>query len=190
MGTRGFVSFVADGQTKTAYNHFDSYPEGLGEDVLLWLRAADLDAAKVRAQALRVVDDSTPPTDADIERLKPYCNPSVGGRTERPTWYQLLRETQGHPGAMLDAGAIEDASSFPADSLFAEWGYVVDFDAMTFEVYRGFQTSRHSEGRFADMPQRENDYFPVRLVKSWPLSDLPTDLAHHVDQVEGATDAA
>jgi hypothetical protein len=86
---------------------------------------------------------------------------------------------------MLAAGVIEDASKFPADSLFAEWGYVVDFDAMTFEVYRGFQGERHSEGRFADLPQsRDNGYFPVRLVKSWPLSDLPTDLTRHVDEVE------
>lgn len=174
MGTRGFVSFVADGQTKTAYNHFDSYPGGLGMDVLTWLRAVDPDAAKAKAAALRVVDGNTEPTDADIEQLGRYFNSNVGGRSERPTWYQLLRDTQGSPAAMLDAGAIEDASGFPADSLFAEWGYVADFDAMTFEVYEGFQTVKHSDGRFADLPPlRDSEYFPVRLVKSWPLTELP-----------------
>lgn len=38
MGTRGFVGFVIDGQEKIGYNHFDSYPDGLGVDVLSWLR--------------------------------------------------------------------------------------------------------------------------------------------------------
>jgi len=178
MGTRGFISFVADSQVKTAYNHHDSYPDYLGANVLEWLRSADLDAAKGKAQALRTIDDEAEPTDADVEQLKQYYNPRVGAPTERPTWYQLLRETQGNPGAMLDAGVIEDASEFPADSLFAEWGYVVDFDAMTFEVYRGFQKSPHFEGRFANMsPVRDSEYFPVRLVRSWSLSELPDSAA-------------
>lgn len=178
MGTRGFISFVADGQTKTGYNQFDAYPGGFGMDVLVWLRAVDPEAAKVRAQALRVVDDSAPPTDADIEQLKSYFDPRVGRQGEPPSWYQLLRGTQGDPAAILDAGAIEDASGFPADSLFAEWGYVIDFDAMAFEVYEGFQKAKHSDGRFADMPPvRDREYFPVRLAKSWPLSDLPDNAA-------------
>lgn len=176
MSTRGFVSFVADGQTKTAYNHYDSYPSGLGADVLSWLQSADLEGAKEKAQALRLVDDEAEPTEADIERLKPYYNPSVGERSERPTWYQLLHETQGNPGAMLAAGAIEDASRFPADSLFAEWGYVVDFDAKVFEVYVGFQSRSHGEGRFAAMPRVREGYAPVRLIKSWPLAELPPSL--------------
>jgi hypothetical protein len=40
MGTRGAVVLVADGQEKTVYNHYDSYPDGLGETVLKWVREA------------------------------------------------------------------------------------------------------------------------------------------------------
>lgn len=174
MSTRGFLSFAVDGEIKTAYNHHDSYPDWLGTNVLDWAHGVDIEAATEAARALRVVTDADEPTDDDIARLAPYTNTGVGGRGERPDWYQLLRETQGHPAAMLDAGAIEDASSFPTDSLFAEWGYVVDLDARALEVYVGFQRAPHGEGRFASPTPNDDDYYPVRLLKSWPLTELPT----------------
>jgi hypothetical protein len=179
MGTRGFVGFVVDGEIKIAYNHNDSYPSGVGSDVLSWLHEVteDVDAVREKARALRVVGQDDEPTDEDIARLTKFTNASVGARNDRPEWYQLLRETQGDLGAMLEAGVIEDASKFPADSLFAEWGYIVDFDENRFEVYRGFQTSPHTKGRFADMePYPYNvgsDYYPVALVASWALDGLP-----------------
>jgi hypothetical protein len=182
MSTRGFLGFVIDGQEKIAYNHSDSYPEHLGVNVLGWARfaATNLDKVRELAVALRVVSDNDQPTDKDIERLAQFHNPGVGDRTDRPTWYQLLRETQGSPAAVLQAGALEDASGFPADSLFAEWGYIVDLDAQTFEVYQGFQKERHDKGRFAsrpfdDKPSASGDtYYPVALTASWPLKDLPS----------------
>lgn len=179
MGTRGFVGFVADGTEKIGYNHSDSYPDGLGLTVLAWLRNIDGGAAADAAIRLKVVGRDDEPTDEDIERLKPYANFGVGERTERPSWYQLLRETQGQPELILEAGAIEDASQFPMDSLFAEWGYVVDFDANNFEVYRGFQRSAHELGRFASRSTGRvaaiDTYYPVALVATWPLDALPTD---------------
>lgn len=178
MSTRGFVGFVVDGIEKIAYNHSDSYPDGLGLDTLRWLSKAHIGGARRLAAALRVVEPDSKPTAEDIERLKGYANTRVGTQ-EIDDWYVLLRETQGNPAAMLDAGVIEDASGFPADSLFAEWGYVVDFDAKTFEVYEGFQKQQHDKGRFAGRSDaddsRRNGYWPVALVASWPLDALPTD---------------
>lgn len=178
MGTRGFIGFVSGGKEAVAYCHFDAYPSGLGLDMLGWLLTlgkTGLDQAALDAAALRAVTDSDEPTDEDIARLRRWTDLSVGGASERPTWYQLLRQTQGDAGAILEAGVIEDASDFPADSLFAEWGYVVDFDNSVFEVYEGFQKVPHSDGRFAGMtPSEGGEYFPVRLIRSWPLSGLPT----------------
>ncbi|MFF0183511.1 hypothetical protein [Streptomyces sp. NPDC005244] len=172
MSTRGFVSFAVAGETKTAYCHHEP-----GSGVLAWARTADMGAAATAARALRVVADGSEPTDEDFDRLRPFYNASVGGRSERPTWYQLLRETQGDPAAILAAGVIEDASYFPADSLFAEWGYVVDFDARTFEVYEGFQEEPHTVGRFAADKANPDGYYPVKLVASWPLTALPDNAA-------------
>ena len=69
--------------------------------------------------------------------------------------HRLLRGTQGKPGKILRAGYYEDAKEFPLDSLFCEWGYLVDLDAGTLEVYRGFQKSSPTEGRWAGRPTLE-----------------------------------
>jgi len=182
MGTRGFLGFTADGKTSIAYNHYDSYPSFLGCNVLGWLRTADLAQAKVAAAALRAVDDDTPPTDEELRCLHEYLDPGVGGPTPtgRISWYQLLRHTQGDPQAMLDAGLYEDASTFPIDSLFCEWGYLVDFDARILEVYKGFQKTPHAAGRFAflggeesNVSEEEDRYYPVRLIAFWDFDELP-----------------
>jgi hypothetical protein len=182
MSTRGFIGFVVDGTEKITYNHFDSYPSGLGTTVLDWLRKEHRGHVQRKAGELRVVAADSTPTAEDIERLRGYANLNVGEQTVE-SWYVLLRETQGNPAAILDAGVLIDGSSFPLDSVFAEYGYLVDLDSNTFEAYRGFQKEEHDKGRFADrepfVPEWRKDqpveYWPCALVASWPLDALPTD---------------
>lgn len=204
MGTRGFITFVVDGVEKTAYQQFDSYPAGLGLTVLEWLRdEVHLNNPTNRtrlwraAHDLRVVEGAerltkaTPVTPADVERLAEWTDLNVdqGRRVvesgeKLPTWYQLLRGTQGLPGEILRAGVVENAAKFPRDSLFAEWGYVIDLDDNDLEVYQGFQEEPHSVGRFAargpvnDEPafqHRSSVYYPCKRVAAWPLDELPTN---------------
>ncbi|WP_435109785.1 hypothetical protein [Nocardiopsis synnemataformans] len=176
MGTRGSLTFVVNGDEKTAYNQWDSYPDGIGVGVLRWLRDADLPEARRQARELRVVDPSSEPTPEDIERFKDIANLNVGER-ELTDWYVLLRETQGAPGAILRAGVIEDARDFPCDSLFCEWGYVIDFDGNALEVYEGFQSEPHDRGRFAKRSSLADrpEYYPIALAASWPMDNLPSD---------------
>lgn len=185
MGTRGFLGFVIDGTEKIAYNHSDSYPEGLGNKVLAWVRAnhhelacATHQAIVERARQLLVVDPRSTPTPADVEALAEFTDLGVGERGTRPTWYQLLRRTQGDLGAILRAGVIEDASEFPLDSLFAKHGYLVDLDTSAFVAYRGFRREPHDRGRFAGRAGGGNPgYYPVAEVARWTIEamvPLPT----------------
>lgn len=178
MGTRGFVGFVVDKTEKIAYNHWDSYPGGLGVDVLAWLRGVDRDGAAEQVRNLRLVEAGSVPTPEDVERYAKWADLSVS-RQSTDDWYCLLRKTQGDPAAMLEAGVIEDAGNFPACSLFAEWGYVADFDQGVFEVYEGFQKEPHDQGRFAHLAG-EDGYQPVKLVASWPLDDLPDEAGFYL----------
>lgn len=184
MGTRGFIGFVINGQEKITYNHWDSYPAGLGADVLSFLHNSDLDVVRQQAADLRVVGPDSNPTEEDVERLKGYADTGVStGKLQE--WYVLLRQTQGNPALILEAGVIEDASEFPLDSLFAEWGYIIDFDANVFEVYKGFQHGPHDKGRFASRTFSDDErelsrnhstgdrYYPCALVGSFPLDLLP-----------------
>jgi len=194
LGTRGFIGFIIDGTEKIAYNHWDSYPSGAGADVLWWLSTTDLTEARELAGALRVVDSNSTPTAEDVERLRQFANLNVG-RQSVDDWYVLLRETQGNPAAMLQAGVIEDGSLFPSDSLMAEWGYIVDFDAGVFEVYRGFQKAPHDKGRFAARePYKPKhrpvvEYWPCALVVSWPLDGLPSE-KDFIDAVDPSEEEA
>lgn len=184
MGTRGFLGFVGNGKSVITYNHYDSYPSHLGVNVLAWLcQVDDFELVKVLIESMREVDDNrNPPTRAQMEGLKDFSDLGVMGNIEvQPNWYQVLRNTQGDPEAILTAGFYEDASKFPLDSVFCEWGYLIDTDAGVLEVYRGFQHEPHHEGRFAQLkaPERPNagigKYYPVKLIASFPLGDLPSD---------------
>jgi len=205
MGTRGFITFVAPdlrepkGEVeKTTYQQFDSYPEGVGLRVLEFLRdevGPSNPTNRLRLGRaitdLRVVHDypeekRTPVTSSDAKRLAAYANFNVDAydennqKRDQPSWYQLLRETQGDPGAIIACGYLLDASDFPRDSLFAEWGYVIDLSGDAFEVYAGFQEKPHTAGRFADRgpwkpEHRIQTYYPVKLVSSYSLAALPTN---------------
>jgi len=183
MGTRGFMGLVIDGQQKIGYMHWDSYPSGVGVDVLETLRALLLvdsgDNVAKLARGLKVVKQDTPPTAEEKHVLADYADRNVSTK-ELDEWYVLLRKTHGNLGDTLKAGYIEDASDFPYDSLYAEWGYLVDFDTKTFEAYEGFQTKPHTLGRFAtgNGPDRTkslgHNYYPCKLVGMWSFDALPT----------------
>lgn len=171
MGTRGFMGIVVDGELKGSYNHFDSYPTCLGENVVRDIRAMTLEEMRGKARGLKVVQESGAPTSEEIATLCGYANEGVSSG-DPEEWYVLLHDLQGELAKTLEAGYILDGTRFPADSLFCEWGYVVDLDAETLEVYRGFQKERPATGRFRDMP-KDGDYFPIALVATFKLDDIP-----------------
>lgn len=192
MGTRGFIGIVIDGDVKISYNHWDSYPSGLGLSVLGWVTAnrhalargtdRDVSGGPVDlARKLQVMPGDSVPTCAQMEQLVRFADLGVSDQSASD-WYCLLRKCQGDVAATLEAGVIVDASDFPADSLFAEWGYVIDMDdpsGACLEAYRGFQRAPHNLGRFhaaplTDAPHRTDPYYPVALCGAWSLSALPT----------------
>ena len=178
MGTRGFVGFVIDGVEKISYNQYDSYPAGLGSEVLEWCARGVDEQVVAAVRALRVVDGKLAPTDAEIEKLIAYANLNVSERS-LTDWYALLRETQGDLSRILEAGVLVDASDFALDSLFCEWGYLVNVDDGTLEAYKGFQTVPHARGRFAGRVHPSPNsglsaaYQPVALLNAWDLDALP-----------------
>lgn len=198
MGTRGFVGFHIGGSPKVTYNHFDSYPSGLGLEVLAWARKVEENrlwgtVRHAAADLTLVKDDDQPPLEA-IEALKDrYGDPTVGAQgmanTVIRTWYQLLRGAQGDLDAILECGYMIDSSEFPLDGLFCEWGYLVNLDGDgSFEVYKGFETAEHDRGVWGTggtgrpqgwQPEKldytSTIYYPVARVASWPLFNLPDD---------------
>jgi hypothetical protein len=152
MGTRGAWSVRIDGTTKTQYVHWDSYPSGLGADILGWLRQTDRDKLAEQARALRVVDSDTTPTADETERYWEYVKHSYkpGGQDfgEQPDWYDLLYDTHADPALTLNVGVVEDGSHYGG----VLYEYVIDLDT----------------GRFSASYELGASY-------SWSLDALPSD---------------
>lgn len=180
MGTRGIMGVRINGQDKLTYNHFDSYPSGLGNDMvkdIQKLLKESVSAFKAQAIALRMVDESSKPTADDVAKLRKFADEDVSSGSINE-WYVLLRNLQGKLADMLFAGVAIDSHEFVKDSLFCEWGYIANLDDQTFEVYQGFQKAPHTAGRYAALPVQQESkassdiYYPIALVAAIPFAEL------------------
>ena len=179
MGTRGSFGIVVNGELKIGYNQFDSYPEGWGIDTLRWLRRTiedgQEDKVKAEAATVKVVNEDIPPTEEDIGKLSLYTDLQYSSRST-DDWYCLTHKSQGSIEKMIDCGYILDASTFPLDSLYCEWAYMVDFDNRQFEVYEGWNLGKASKGRWANLPyNKTTGYGAVDLKAIYHFDSLPTD---------------
>lgn len=187
MGTRGTTAVIKDGEFKIAqYGQWDHYITGQGMTALNFLNGEG------NVEALRkAVDEVTYPTKEDIAAaLK-----SVGSEDGWVTMEQGNAFDKIYPALSRNHGAkilnmvanegvreIQKDETFPMDSLFCEGAYVVDLDNNVFEVYTGFQTTK-AKGRFVESVTEANKdgYWPVTLLGSFPLDDLPSEFTEEYD---------
>lgn len=176
MSTRAVLGFAVDGEEKIGYNAVNSYPAGLGEEILAWLHAVDIDEVKAKAKNLRVITEDTTPTLEQISKYKSYATSRITGGS-LSEWYVLLRELQGNLEETLEVGLILDGTDAIEDS---HYGYVVDFDVNAFEVY-GIS---HEPNRYGRFPRRKlhgigetKFIYPMSLLATYPLDNLPQNLS-------------
>lgn len=181
MGTRGAIGWRKDGVEKIAYNHFDSYPEELGVDMLKYA-CRPVEALTADFNDTEMIDDEVPPTDEQIERCHEHESVNLDVSEGKDTdWYCLLRDVQGKLQETAEVGFMIDYSAFLEDSLFCEWAYIVNLDTKKLEVYRGFQKGKPGEGRYAELicaysqeTYKEGEkYYGVGLLKEYDLAALP-----------------
>jgi hypothetical protein len=173
MGTRHLVGFTVDGETKAMYGQFDGYPGFVGLKVLSFCKGLGGSLGEVadKVRALRVVEESDEPSSDEAKKLSEFSNDSVSSGND---WYATLRNCQGDPQMILDAGYILNSFPFGYDGLFCEWAYVVDLDFQTLDVYRGFFRDRSPlNGLWDDGPVSPDGYLPVQKIASYSLKDLP-----------------
>lgn len=198
MGTRGCFGVHIDDQDKLTYNHFDSYPEGLGQTLIdqtrQMLDGMGVDGMRKLARELQPINGKREPTAEEIEKLKPYTDLTVSDQSTSD-WYCLTRNLQGDLMSILDVGLYHHDNDFIKDSLFCEFAYIVNLDSEVFEVYVGFQDGVHNMGRFANLTLDEDEkkrqieihnhfYSPCALVATYPLSSLPKSIELPKDEIE------
>lgn len=177
MGTRGLIGIRVGGQFHGTYNHFDSYPEGLGEEVADFaanLNPAALETFRGRAQALTWVDAKSTPTPEQIDRYKKFADEDVSSK-KLTEWYVLLRAAQGVDTlkGIADGSLAHliDNSEFVKDSVFCEYAYILDLDRAVLEFYKGFQREPQTGNPFG-VEKDKHGYFPVAKVGEKPFADL------------------
>jgi hypothetical protein len=187
MGTSGAVGFRIGGRNIIYYNHFDSYPEGLGKKVvefceyLMDMQSVDenyIDKVRDNVRKVKFVDNSIPPTPKQIKMYERFIDLRVSEQNLKD-WYCLLRKAQMAEGLYAMANGelqdIQDAANFIKDSLFCEYAYIIDLDNLTIELYKGFQHEPQEGNPFGTEPCRNGDYYPCRLAKVFPINEVPNN---------------
>ena len=142
MGTRGVYGFFRGNETFVAYNHFDSYPTGLGANLIEQFKhiseKLSYEEMAFNVGQIRFVYDGVPPTPEEIKKYEKFGDLTVNTR-KYDNWYNMLRNAQGEitPYLTGELDVMGDASWFLAESLWCEWAYIFNFDEKVFEVYRG-----------------------------------------------------
>ena len=197
MGTRGITIVILGGEPVVAqYGQWDHYPSGNGIVTLEFLQKGILD--KLR-EKLKVCHFITPEEQKGIDAFVKSIGSDNGWMTgEQAELYhkEYPYLTRDHGSHILELIAestdesimLHDQRDFVYDSLFCEYGYVIDLDKNTFEVYEGFNTKPMKKtDRFYKRKKKGCEYSSIVLKKSYDLNNLPTNeefLADLVPQEE------
>lgn len=136
MGTRGAFGFKEDGRLLLTYNHWDSYPMGLGMDIVKAINGWNPKDIRKIVRKIVLIDGNTPPTLEQKEHCKPWTDLTIGDETN-DSWQFLLRRAQGDILAWLEGGLrlMRDDATFIEDTVMCEFHYIIDLDDMMFRVY-------------------------------------------------------
>ena len=185
MGTRNLTMVISNGETKVAqYGQWDGYPSGNGAIVLDFLHTTNLEEFKKKLNKVIFVNGNK---EKEIQNwLK-----SIGSDNGWLTGEQSKLYHEKYPYLTRDNGAnilqmimdgeedeiwITDSTEFAGDSLFCEWAYLVDLDKNKLEVYEGFNKEPLVlEDRFFYLTDKDSEYYPIRMVKSYDLNNLPLE---------------
>lgn len=130
------------------YNHADSYPSGLGADIVTFVREhldteSKVDSFKNKVMGLEVVEQEGKPSAATYDYYARINAADRPGDYAKSDYYNLLRVYQGvNTLAGISSGELKhwiDSKGFIKDSLFCEYAYIMNLDRGVLEFYEGFQ---------------------------------------------------
>ena len=165
MSTSCLYGFKKDGKLKLAYNHSDSYPNGFGKQVVLFVRENTLEELNEICNKIKLVNRKELPNDNDIKEMIEkniyYKNNEVILNWEDIFWVN-------------DTFLYYYKKDFFAMPDFSEWLsgcqdylYIINLDINKFEVYKM---------KFSDETKDVNSEFEkYKLLKKFDLENIPKD---------------
>lgn len=190
MGTRGLYGFRKNGIDKLTYNHWDSYPEGLGKDIVQFCKETSLAEMNEIFDRIILVEKDSKPNTQQIKECIKYFNEDVGTGSIYD-WYCLLRETQGNLNVYKEGlRYMIDSADFIKDSLFCEYAYIINLDTNSLEFWKGFQDKPNPNNRYGTERNADykGDYYPCMMQSHYPLEPEFFDkhsVQEYVDAMKG-----
>jgi len=137
MGTRGAYGFIKHKEIKASYNHYDSYLEGLGVNMVDFVNSTSKEELNKICDSIILVEQTDKPNkEQDIEISKFLEENGLEnehevknfGNGERD-WYYILRNCQGLPQFFKNGlRYMTNDKEFIDDHLFCEYAYLIDLD--------------------------------------------------------------
>lgn len=128
MAVRGTISIIYNGKCICLYNHWTSFPEDLGVDLIKelieLLGKFSMEELIAKFENLVIVTNNETPTEEQINKLSQYADVTVSTKT-LSDWYCLLHKCQGSIIKTLESGyALHNDTK----EIF---NYVIDLDQST-----------------------------------------------------------
>lgn len=156
MGTRGTYGYRKNKQDKLMYNHYDSYPDGLGQNMLEYIKIYSNKEINDIYDEIKFVEDDK--------------NWNLSGEMETRIQSREVYLSSFHEDKTI---LMPEYNDFIKDSLMCEWGYIVNLDTECLEVWKGFQKIPQKDNRYG--AESENGYYPCKLIAEIPFDDLRKD---------------
>lgn len=171
MATRGIYGFYKNGVNKLTYNHYDSYPSCLGDKVLYFLKnTTELELNDIFNNIV-LVEGNDYPDEKESEILKSLGFP-VEYHGEPLNWNEIIG-CNSHDFSLLKTKfpfMIND-NNFIKESLFCEWGYIINLDDNSLEIYEGFQKEPDDNRYKIEVPSKSG-YYHCKLLKKIYFKNL------------------
>jgi hypothetical protein len=189
MGTHGAIGYRINGVDKLMYNHYDSYPEGLGQQVIYFLQNNLYINIKKSASNLKLIHDGAALVSEEefniIDKFGHDKIKSYYSSDRIPSWHALLNDFNlNNLTRTLDFPYIVEKNDFVYDSLMCEFAYIINFDSNKLEFYNGFNKDKNAAGRYAskqrERPYFSDQYYGIKLVYEYDLNKIPGMLEDNI----------
>lgn len=171
MGTKHLIAVYTNGECKVAQlGGLDGQPEWNGVRVLQFLRDEYVGAARFHkgpdcpfTRCAFLSEDDLASMDADDLAMHPQLSAALSAEILRLVWFG--------PSCGIK---LRNDLAFAQRASICQWGYVIDLDTQTFEIYRGHDLSA-PVGRFAKAGSALPGSHPISLIQVFPINRLPSE---------------
>jgi len=157
VSTSGVYGFRKNGEDKIARNNYDSYPKGLGAAVVEFCKQTSIEEMREIFDRIELIYEDFDFIDEEIESEVELSkqNPLDIFKAESP--YMI------------------DSKDFIENSLFCEYGYIINLDTGKLECWLGYQREPDTSNRYGAKPfdaLGTGIYYPCRNVMEVKLEDI------------------